>query len=226
MMNMKLLQVVTPLSIYHSCSTRKKFLEEKYTGEETLFSLVSMKNCGCHNVRKYKEIRGCDKYVTLDISIKFENLDKTKITSSESKIKLEISGMGLITSLGFKAKVRMQKYKKARYAIINVSKKDLSKIIWEFEKFENLPYEKKRPKNDPTDCYFYLANQIEKCMMRSDTLNRHNCGGYTEMNSQSLNVDYIDEDESKRIIVHETLSQKFSVNKADSKQIIVHKTLS
>ena len=36
-----------------------------------------------------------------------------------------------MTSLGFKAKVRPQKYKKARYAIRNVSKKDLFKIIRE-----------------------------------------------------------------------------------------------
>ena len=64
---------------------------------------------------------------------------------------MEISGKGLITYLGFKAKVMPQKYKKARYAIRNVSKKDLSKIIKEFEKFERLPYEKKSPKQEPTD---------------------------------------------------------------------------
>ena len=74
-----------------------------------------------------------------------------KITSSESKGKLERSGKGLITSLGFKAKARPQKYKKARYAVGNVSKKDLSKIIKEFEKIKKLPYEKKSPKNEPTD---------------------------------------------------------------------------
>ena len=49
----------------------------------------------------------------------------------------------MINSLGFKAKVSPQKYKKARYAILNVSKKDLSKIIREFEKFEKLPSEDK-----------------------------------------------------------------------------------
>ena len=43
MMNMKLLSVVTPLSIYHSYSTRKTFWEEKFTGEEKLFSAVNMK---------------------------------------------------------------------------------------------------------------------------------------------------------------------------------------
>ena len=44
---------------------------------------------------------------------------------------MEISGKGLITSLGFKDKVRPHKYKKARYAIGNVSKKDILKIIRE-----------------------------------------------------------------------------------------------
>ena len=65
-----------------------------------------------------------------------------KITSSESKEKLERSVKGLITSLGYKSKVRLQKYKKARYAIRNVSKKDLSKIIKDFEKIDKLYYEK------------------------------------------------------------------------------------
>ena len=73
-----------------------------------------MKNCGRHNVRKHKEIKGSDKYVTLDISLKFDTMGKMKITSSESKGKLEISGNGLITSQGFKAKVRPQKYKKGK----------------------------------------------------------------------------------------------------------------
>ena len=72
-----------------------------------------MKNCGRRNVRKHKEIKGSDKYFTLDISLKFDKLDKTKIKSSESKGKSKRSGKGLITSLGFKAKVRPQKYKKA-----------------------------------------------------------------------------------------------------------------
>ena len=57
-----------------------------------------------------------------------------KTTSSEPKGKLERSGKGLITSLGLKTKERSQEYKKARYAIRNVSEKDLSKIIKEFEK--------------------------------------------------------------------------------------------
>ena len=77
-MNMKLLEVVTPRSIYHGCYTWKTFWEEKFTGEEKSLSAVNMKNCGRRNVRKHKEIKGSDKYVTLEISLKFDNLDKMK----------------------------------------------------------------------------------------------------------------------------------------------------
>ena len=94
-----------------------------------------------------------------------------RITSSESKVKLERSGKGLIASHGLKAKTRPKKYKKARYAIRNVIKKDLSKIIREFEKLPYESYEKKRPKHEPTDSYFYPARQLPKYMMRTDALN-------------------------------------------------------
>ena len=80
-----------------------------------------------------------------------------KITSSESKVELERSGKGLITSLGFKTKARSQKHKKARYAIGIVSEKDISKINKDFEKIEKLTYEKKGPKHEPTESYFHLT---------------------------------------------------------------------
>ena len=129
--------MVAPLGCF---SGRKKF-----TGKESLCLAVNMKNCGRRNVRKHKEIKGRDKYGTLDISSNFYSLEKMKITSSESKGKLERSRKGLIASLGFNSKVRPQKYKRARYAIGNVSKKDLSKIIREFEKFDKLPLRKRGP---------------------------------------------------------------------------------
>ena len=155
MMNMNLLAVVTSLSIYHGCSTRKTLWEEKFTGEEKFtlgeFSAVNMNFFGSRNVRKHIDIKGCYKYVTLKISLKFDSLDKMRITSSESKIKLRRSVKGLITSLGINAKTRRKKYKKARYAIGNVCKKDLSKIIREFEKSPYESYEMKRPKHEPTD---------------------------------------------------------------------------
>ena len=110
---MKLLSVVRPLSIYHVCSTQKTLWEEKFTCTENLFLSVNIKNCGHRKVRKHKDIKGSDKYVTLDISSKFDSLDSIKTKSSGSKGKLERSGKGLVTSLDFKTKVRLQKYKKA-----------------------------------------------------------------------------------------------------------------
>ena len=69
MMKMKVLSVVTPPSIYHGCYTRKKFWEENISLGE--FTPVNMRNYGCSNIRKHREIKDGDKYVTLDISLKF-----------------------------------------------------------------------------------------------------------------------------------------------------------
>ena len=80
--NMKFLVVVTPPSIYHGCSTRKTFWEEKFTGKKDLFQSVNMKNCGRPKVKKHKEIKGSDKIVILNISAKFDSLNKMKTTPS------------------------------------------------------------------------------------------------------------------------------------------------
>ena len=82
---MNLIAVITLPAIYHGCSTWKTFWEGKFTGKENLFLSVNMENCGRRNVKKHKEIRGSDKYVTLDTSPKFDNMDKMKIISSKSK---------------------------------------------------------------------------------------------------------------------------------------------
>ena len=88
---MKFLVVVTPPSSYHGCSTRKTFWEKNFTGKKDLFQSVNMKNCGRRKVRKHKEIKDSDKIVNLDISEKFDSLNKMETTSSESKEKLERS---------------------------------------------------------------------------------------------------------------------------------------
>ena len=173
MINVNLLVVVTRPSIYHVCSNCKMLWEEKFTGEEKLFSAVNMKICGRRNVWKHREIKGNDKYVILDILLKFDSLLKMKIIYSDSKEKLGRSVKGLITSLVIKAKVSPYKYKKARCAIGNISKKNLSNIIRGFEKLPYESYENKRPKHEPTDSYFYLEIQLAKCMMIYDALNSH-----------------------------------------------------
>ena len=149
-----------------------------------------------------------------------------KTTSSESKEKLGRSGKGLITALDFKTKVRSQKYKKARYAIGNVNKKDLLKIIKEFEKIGNVPYVKRIPKHEPNSSYFHLVRCITECMMRSDEHNRHMHGIYAEETAPSSNGNVIDEDKSKEIIVHKNLLENQSKDVSESECNIVHKTLS
>ena len=63
-------------------------------------------------------------------------------------------------------------------------------------------------------------------MMRSNNLNWHDHGGYTEITAPSLYVNATDKDESKRIIVHEGLSESCSTNKSESERSIVNKNLS
>ena len=111
---MKFLAVVTPPSIYHDCSTRKTFWKGKFTGKESLFLSMNMKNCGRRKVRENKEIRVGDKCIILDISPKFDSLNKMETTSLESKEKLERSVKGLVTALDFKTKVRSTKYKNGK----------------------------------------------------------------------------------------------------------------
>ena len=50
------------------------------------------------------------------------------------------------------------------------------KIIREFDNFEKLPYEKKRPKHELTERYFHIAREIAKCIMRSNKLNWYDPG--------------------------------------------------
>ena len=101
------------LSLFiHGCSTRKTFWEGNFTGNQDLFESVNMKNCGQRNVRKHKEIKSSDKCVTLNmyeilnISEKFDDLDKMETTSSESKVKMEGSRKGLVTALALNTKAR------------------------------------------------------------------------------------------------------------------------
>ena len=90
--------VVTPPSIYHSCSTWKTLWEGKFTGKkQDLFKPLNMRNCGKRNFGNHREIKDSDERVTLKayenmyeilrFSEKFDNLDKMETTSSESKVK-------------------------------------------------------------------------------------------------------------------------------------------
>ena len=127
--------------------------------------------------------------------------------------------------MGIKAISTPKDYKNRRYAINNVSMKDLSKIIRKFEKLSYKSYERRRPKHDPTDSYFYLAIQFAKCMMRTDALNSHTYPLRTETTGTKqiriLHVCSTDERESKPSLVGQTLSRVYSTDKQKFKRVIV-----
>ena len=100
--------------------------------------------------------------------------------------------------------------------------KELLEIIKEFEKIDKVLYVERIPKHEPTSSYYNLVRCIAECMMRYDEHNRHVHGSYAEENAPSST----DEDESKEIIVHETLSKNLSMDISESECNIVHKTLS
>ena len=84
---------------------------------------------------------------------------------------------------GFQGQSKATQVKEAEYAIVNISKKDLLKIITVFEILPYKSYENKRPKHEPNDIYFCLSRQLAKCMMRSDALNSHIYSVKTEITS-------------------------------------------
>ena len=73
----------------------------------------------------------------------------------------------------------------ARCAITNVSLKDIPNIIKEFQRLNYEVCVSKRFKHEPTSSYFYIAIQLDKCIMR---LNSHVGTVRTQItNTQNMN---------------------------------------
>ena len=70
-----------------------------------------MKNRGSQNVRKHREVKNGEKYITLEISLQFGSMENIKSTSLEPKDNWLRSRKGLITSMCLKTVV-MSKEKK------------------------------------------------------------------------------------------------------------------
>ena len=111
---------------------------------------------------------------------------------------------------------KVEKYKKARYAIGNVSMKDLSNKTKDFENFVKEPHLKTTPKHEPTLSYFHLVECLQKCMMRYGENNHHVHNGYGKEMDPSSNVkdtdEDKDEDESNNSIVHDLFDKRTSDN--------------
>ena len=91
---------------------------------------------------------------------------------------------------------------------------------------------KRIPKHEPTSSYFHLVVCIADCMMRcgEDNHNVHDVhDGYEEEMALSSNVNDMDEDESKKYIMHETFdkpsSENIYMNVSESECNIVNETL-
>ena len=112
MMNMNIIAVVTPPSIYHGCFTWKTLWEIKFTVGE--FAAVSMKNCRRRNVWKHIDIKNSDKYVTLYIALKFGSLNKMRITSSDPKDNLGRSVKGADYLSGYQGQRKAKEGQKGK----------------------------------------------------------------------------------------------------------------
>ena len=92
--------------------------------------------------------------------MKFGSFYNIRITSSDPKYSLGISGKGLITSLGLNTNLKSKKNKRERYAITNGSTKDISKIIKEFEKLPYKGYVCNRPNIKALTVNFIYQNSL------------------------------------------------------------------
>ena len=64
-----------------------------------------------------------------------------------------------------------KKNKTERYAITDVSMKDISNVIKEFEILPYKVYVRKRLKHEPDDSYFHPERHLAKFTMRANTFN-------------------------------------------------------
>ena len=91
----------------------KNICQELMKCHKNEFTTAGMKKCGRQNIRKHMETDNGEKYITLEISLEFCNLDKMKITSLEPKYDLGRLGKGLNNYLGLK-KIGSSKTKKRK----------------------------------------------------------------------------------------------------------------
>ena len=85
---MHLLVVVTPTPvIYDGCSAQKPLWEDKFTP-------VNMTSCVRRNVRKHRELKEFEQYITLETSFELDCMYKREVTSSELRNYIFLSFFG------------------------------------------------------------------------------------------------------------------------------------
>ena len=141
---MKFLSVLTlPSAIYHGWYTWKTFWKDNFT-------LVNMKSCGRRYVRKHKEIKNGKQYIILDVSYNLDCLDKSEVTSSESKDYMVRSGKEMITSVSLSTK-RSNKKQKASFSITGITNQDFIKMLKNFNSLTFLSCKSKQVRDEPAE---------------------------------------------------------------------------
>ena len=115
------------------------------------------------------------------------------------------------------------------YAITSFSMKDISNVIKDFEKLPYHVYVRNRPKNEPSDSYFYLARQLAKCMMIADAFNLNIDPVRTEITGtqriMTLQVFYLDRSKLKDILVEKTYCNTVLRMRANQKALLLMEVL-
>ena len=132
-----------------------------------------MKNCGHRNIRKHRDIKDSDKYITWTYRWSLAVWTRWELHLQIEKIIWEDQGRGWLP-------LWVSRPKKGQ---INTKRKGILSELSLWRTFQILSgilkksyksYERSSPKHYTTGSYFYLAIQILKCMMRADALNLEN----------------------------------------------------
>ena len=117
---------------------------------EEKFKPVNTTSCGRRIVRKHREIKNVEQYITLDISFDLDFLDKREVATSESRDYMGRSGNGLINYMALSIKIPKKK-EKARVTINDITNHYFGNFLKEFKNSTYLGYKDKQVHNEPTE---------------------------------------------------------------------------
>ena len=116
-----LVVVTTPPDIYDGCSAQKPLWEEKFT-------LVNMTSYGGRNVRKHREHKKFEQYISLETSFEIVCMEKREFASSELRDYMGISGKEMNNYLDLRTKT-LNKKQKARIAIADITNQNYRRLL-------------------------------------------------------------------------------------------------
>ena len=107
------------------------------------------------------EIKNCEQYIVLDISLELGCLENRKFKSSVPRDYLGKSIKRMTTSMNLRTK-RSNKKQKARFSITDITNQAFRNFLKKFKNSPYLGYKSKKVHNEATEAYFFLIKQITK----------------------------------------------------------------